>query len=163
MGKWTPTLLAIIVVSICGFTFGQDKHEPGKDDGKQMQPAKRNANAGYFGARLAPIDEDMQDKLKLDSPMGIVLVEILKDSPAEKGGLKEGDVIRKVDASEIEGVEDFVAAMEKTKPGQVVKFTFIREGKEEEMELTLGTRPAGFGQAPAQNPQKDKGPATKPN
>src|SRR3954451_11223633 len=95
----------------------------------QQQPTKRDPNAGFLGVKLESVSEDLQKQLKLETQGGIVVLDVVPNSPAEKSGLKKFDVILKVDGKEFEDREGFVEIMEQTKPGQQVKFSIIREGK----------------------------------
>lgn len=162
MFKRTFAIFAAMLMLSIGFSAqisAQPKDEPKDEPGARREMPRRNPNAGFFGAKLQAISDDQMEELKLDSNAGIVLMEIMKDSPAEKAGLKADDVIRKIDGNDIEGVEDFVSSMEGSKPGQEVKFTIIRAQKEQEVKVVLGKRPTGFGEAPA----KEREPSTKPN
>ncbi|HYE63891.1 MAG TPA: M28 family peptidase [Phycisphaerales bacterium] len=59
------------------------------------------------------------------------------ESPAAKAGIREGDVLLKWDDHTLGRVEDLQERMTKAEPGQVVKITFRREGKEQTVEVTL--------------------------
>jgi len=63
------------------------------------------------------------------------------ESPAEKAGLKEGDVIVKVKDKPIKEVSDLMEAMQNTKPGDKLSVTVKRDDKEKTFTITLGTRP----------------------
>jgi S1-C subfamily serine protease len=62
-------------------------------------------------------------------------------SPAEKAGLKEGDVIVKIQDKTIKEVNDIMDVMAKTKPGDKLSVTVKRDDKEKTVTVTLGTRP----------------------
>jgi len=63
------------------------------------------------------------------------------NSPAEKAGLKEGDVIVKIQDKPIKEVNDLMEAMQKTKPGDKLSVTVKRDDKEKIVTVTLGTKP----------------------
>jgi S1-C subfamily serine protease len=142
----------------------------------QQQPTKRDPNAGFLGVKLESVSEDLQKQLKLETQGGIVVLDVVPNSPAEKSGLKKFDVILKVDGKEFEDREGFVEIMEQTKPNQQVKFSIIREGKADEVTVTLGTRPADMMKPQDEDNDHDhdqahdnhgdkhdgKGPSTKP-
>src|SRR5579859_2684327 len=62
-------------------------------------------------------------------------------SPAEKAGLKEGDVIVKIQDKPIKEVGDLMEVMQKTKPGEKRSVTVKRDDKEKIVTVTLGTKP----------------------
>ena len=74
---------------------------------------------------------------------GLIIVDTVKDAPADKAGLKSGDLITKVDGSPIKSddLQAFVLAIRGTKPGDDVKLTIVRGGKEQEIKVTVGKRP----------------------
>ena len=74
------------------------------------------------------------------APDGVLLEAVMPGSPAEKAGVKGGDVLMKLGDTKIIVLEDFEAALRKHKPGDKVKAT-VRRGQEQiEVEVTLGRR-----------------------
>ena len=71
---------------------------------------------------------------------GLLLSGVVEGGPAEKGGLKGGDVIVKLGDSKITGIEDFDSALRKHKPGDKIKVIVQRDGKPVELEVTLSRR-----------------------
>ncbi|CAN5394107.1 hypothetical protein BH09PLA1_BH09PLA1_04270 [soil metagenome] len=156
-----------------------DKHGDKHDGGAMQEPGqampKANPGQGYFGAKFGPVSDEKAEELGLDSQDGVVIMEVLKDSPAEKAGLKEDDVVKKLDDKEVEGVQGFVAVMRASKPDQQLKVSIIREKQPQDVTVTLAKRPASMDELDKQM-QKErmekekgmenehgKGPATKPN
>ncbi len=73
-----------------------------------------------------------------DANLTQVLVTSVKaESPAERGGLKAGDLIKRVNGAAIEGSSsrDFYRTLSQVKPGTVVRLTVVRENKSLEIEL----------------------------
>lgn len=68
---------------------------------------------------------------------GYALMSVTKEGPAEKAGLRGGDVIVKLAESQIGSLEDFDSALRKHKAGDKVKVTVVRDGAEVELEVTL--------------------------
>lgn len=73
-----------------------------------------------------------------NGPAGAKVGEISPGSGAEKAGIKEGDLITKVDESVIDGPEDLANTIRKYKPEDKVTLTFKRDGKEQKVTATLG-------------------------
>lgn len=71
---------------------------------------------------------------------GIVVVDITKDSAAEKAGLEPGDVVNKIDGESVKNVAHLKYLLYKHKIGDVVKISYIRGTKEKTVELTLTKR-----------------------
>ncbi len=71
---------------------------------------------------------------------GVVITEVGDGTPAEKAGLKKGDVIDSVDGRRTDTYNDFIAALNAHKPGDKVKFKIQRGEETKEIEVTLGER-----------------------
>ncbi len=73
---------------------------------------------------------------------GMQLAGTAPGGPAEKAGLKSGDILKKVGATEIGDIYDFMDSLSGFKDGQTITIVFLREGKEEQVELTFFPRPS---------------------
>ncbi len=71
---------------------------------------------------------------------GMAISDVRADGPAAKGGLKGGDVIIKLGDRTIKTIYDYMASLEKYKPGDQVEVVVRRGGKEVKLPVTLGTR-----------------------
>ncbi|HVU73114.1 MAG TPA: trypsin-like peptidase domain-containing protein [Mycobacteriales bacterium] len=88
------------------------------------------------GARIA----DQQDPCGGPKVNGVT-----QGSPADKAGLKVGDVITKVDGTTIRGYQDLITAIRRDKVGQTVTVTYVRNGQTQTAEVTLSERPKSNG------------------
>lgn len=70
------------------------------------------------------------------------VTEVQPGSPAAKAGIKEGDIILKFDGKEVRDVQALAILVRAKKPGDKVKVQLRRDGKEQEMEVTIGDRSA---------------------
>ncbi len=73
----------------------------------------------------------------------LVVQQAMKDTPAEKAGLKKGDVVAALDGATVRNVSDLMEALGGRKVGDEVLVTVERGGKTEELTVTLGERPSG--------------------
>ena len=71
---------------------------------------------------------------------GVKLAGVKEASPAEKAGLKEGDVIIRFAGREISDIYDYTDAIKERKPGDTIDVVVMRDGKEVAMKATLATR-----------------------
>ncbi|HET9234163.1 MAG TPA: M20/M25/M40 family metallo-hydrolase, partial [Candidatus Eisenbacteria bacterium] len=93
-----------------------------------------SGTGGGFGAYFGSIpDYGAQER-------GVKLAGVKEASPAEKAGLKEGDVIVRFAGREIVDIYDYTDAIKEHKPGDTVDVVVMREGKEVAMKATLATR-----------------------
>ncbi len=70
--------------------------------------------------------------------------EIVKDSPAEKAGLKVGDIFRSINGTDIEKAEDLYKLVRKAKSGKQFDILILRDGEEKEFTAKLGEGPRTF-------------------
>jgi serine protease Do len=84
---------------------------------------------------------------------GVKVLEVTKESAAEKAGLKEGDIITKIGDTKVEDPDGLAEAVKKNKPGDKVAVTYQRDKKESKTtaELTKWKGVGGYAFAPGQN------------
>jgi serine protease Do len=90
-----------------------------KDDGK----VKR----GWLGVFIQQVDKDLAESFGLDKAKGAVVARILENSPAEKAGLKQGDIILKFDNKEIRKSKDLPLMVGSTNVNTTVKIELLRD------------------------------------
>lgn len=96
---------------------------------------------GYLGVALQPLDQDMADAFGLERPEGALVAEVMKGSPAEKAGLKQGDIIVQYDNTPVKSIGSFRNEISMIKPGTKVVLKVNRNGKILTLPCTL-TAPA---------------------
>ncbi|MCA9326934.1 PDZ domain-containing protein, partial [Candidatus Saccharibacteria bacterium] len=103
----------------------------------------------YLGVRYVMLTDDIAKEYNLSVTRGAYIPSsqslgseaIVSGGPADKAGLKEGDVITKVDGTAIDEKNSLLAALGSHKPGDTVTLTVVRDGKTITVEVTLGTAP----------------------
>lgn len=98
-------------------------------------------NSPFLGIYPANLDDDDREALDFMKGDGVLIEDVAEDEPAEKAGLKAGDIITKIEDHEIASTKDLGKALRKHKPGDKVKVFFIRDGKEKDLKVKLGKRP----------------------
>ena len=107
----------------------------------------------YLGIRYVAIDAKLKKEKSLtvdqgaligpsEDAAGAPIPAIAPGSPAEAAGLKDGDIITKIQDQPIDTEHPLDAILTSYRPGQVVKLTVLRAGTEMTISVTLGTRPA---------------------
>ncbi|MDP1835342.1 MAG: Do family serine endopeptidase [Chlamydiales bacterium] len=91
--------------------------------------AKGSVTRGFLGVVLQPIDYDLAMVFGLDKVEGALVAEVQEGSPADKAGLKRGDIILEHDGRRVESVASLRNAISLSKPGQTVNLKLLREGK----------------------------------
>ena len=97
---------------------------------------------GWLGVELAhDLTPAMVKGFGLPDAKGALLNSVLKDSPAEKAGLKRGDVIRSFNGAAVESSDQLQAAVSQTAPKKKVDVEIFRDRKKLTLSLVLGERP----------------------
>lgn len=97
-----------------------------------------DADTGWLGLEMTEITTEKAGDLKLTSPRGVLVSEVLPDGPAAKAGLKPDDVILQYDGHEVEGTVQFRRLVRETPPGRNVAMTVLRAGHEEKLTIQVG-------------------------
>ena len=94
---------------------------------------------GYLGVALQPLDQDMADAFNLDRPEGALVAEVVKNSPAEKAGLKQGDIILQYNNTPVKSIGSFRNELSMLQPGTKLTLKVNRSGKTMTLRATLGS------------------------
>lgn len=97
---------------------------------------------GWLGANFQKLSPELANYLKTQENNGVVIVSILKDSPADKAGIMIGDLILSIDGQLIINEQDALAAIAKVKPETFSSLNIIRQGKNIDLNVKVGERPA---------------------
>lgn len=87
---------------------------------------------------------------------GVLVQEVQPGGPADKGGLKPGDIITSIDGRNIKDGDDLVNEIASRRPGSTIRLGFVRDGKPSDTAVTIGDRDKVF--AELNNPQAAQGP-----
>jgi len=97
-------------------------------------------NKPYLGITAGTMNEQFAQQTKLTE--GVYIYSVESGSAADKAGLKVGDVITKIDDTDITSMEDLTAAKKSYSAGDTATFTIYRDGKSQKIQLTWGSQPA---------------------
>jgi len=98
----------------------------------------------YLGVSLAEIDANRAKELKLKEDYGVEITHIEEGSPAEKAGVKPGDVVLEYNGQRVEGMEQFGRMVRETPPGREIKLTISRDGAPQTLTAMLASRKMRF-------------------
>ena len=96
---------------------------------------------GWIGVQIQPVTAEIADSLGLKNARGALVAEPQSDSPAQKAGIKAGDVIVSVNGETVSDARNLARRISAMAPGTSVKLGIIRGGKEDTLTLTLGELP----------------------
>jgi len=92
---------------------------------------------GYLGIRPQEVTEAIRQAIKLSDTRGVLVSEVLSATPAEKAGVRVGDVIVEVNGVKAVGVERFRQSIADMQPGAKVRLTIVRNGRRMQIEAKL--------------------------
>jgi serine protease Do len=107
----------------------------------QLRKTGRITERGFLGVDPQDITEEWAKRLDLKTLRGALVFGVVANSPAEKAGIKPGDVIVGWGDDQINEAGDLPLAVARTKPGTKVTVHLIRDGKEEQLTVEVGSRP----------------------
>ena len=107
-------------------------------DGDELNILLGDEGPGWLGVEMHEVTAEKAKELKLSSERGVIIGKILSDSPAEKAGLKENDVVMEVNGQRIEGAVQFRRIIHEIPVGRSVQLTVWRDGRSQNLTATIG-------------------------
>ncbi|MCG8293939.1 DegQ family serine endoprotease [Pseudomonas entomophila] len=104
-----------------------------KKDGK--------VSRGWLGVVIQEVNKDLAESFGLDKPAGALVAQVLENGPAAKGGLQVGDVILSMNGQPIVMSADLPHLVGSLKDGEKAKLEIIRNGKRQNLDITIGALP----------------------
>lgn len=104
---------------------------------------------GWLGVTVQDLTDDLAKYFALSGKNGVLVAKVLENSPAQKAGMKESDVIKQFDNKPINNVKELLSTVAKTEVGRKVKVVIMREKKELTLEAEVGSRPENLSEEAA--------------
>jgi serine protease Do/serine protease DegQ len=120
---------------------------------------KGSVSRGYMGVTIQPVTEDLARSFGLKQARGALVNDVLKGGPAEKGGIRQGDVIIAFNGTEVKDASHLQRLVAEHGVGKPAKVTVSRDGRSIELGMTLSSaevhprqqrEPGGRGDQPGQ-------------
>ena len=96
---------------------------------------------GWLGVLIQPVTRELAESFGMDKPEGALVARVLPDSPAEKAGVKEGDIITKFNGQNILDNSDLPPLVGRIKVGSAVDITVMRNRKRQDLKVKIGELP----------------------
>ena len=93
---------------------------------------------GWLGVIIQKVTPELEKKLGLKDGKGALVADVAPDGPAEKGGIKRGDVIVSFDGKEIKEMKDLPYVVGSTRVDRTVQVEVIRKGRKESLKVKIG-------------------------
>src|SRR5215210_3775451 len=95
---------------------------------------------GFLGIYAENISRENMGRYHMNQVRGVGVTQVIKESPAEKAGLRKDDVILRIDSENVTSVRKLNRLVSELAPDQSVRLTFSRAGSEQEITATVGKR-----------------------
>ncbi len=92
---------------------------------------------GWLGVYIQPLTKEFAQAYGVSEEKGAIVSDVMPDSPAEKAGLRRGDVIIAVNKDKIEGSQELVTKIRGFNSGETISLSVIRQGKQMTLSATL--------------------------
>ncbi|MFH2035327.1 MAG: PDZ domain-containing protein, partial [Candidatus Zixiibacteriota bacterium] len=96
------------------------------------------SDKAWIGIYTQTVDKDLQDAFALDSDDGVIIKMVVPDSPGDKAGLDEGDIILSINGETIVNSEHLSDYISHLKPGDQISIDLIQNGMEGKITMKLG-------------------------
>jgi serine protease Do len=97
----------------------------------------------YLGISFQPITPDIANAYNLPVQWGAYITDVAANSPASQAGLRNGDIITKINDVFLDGTHSYVNTLFTFKPGDQVQIEFVRNGKTIDIQVKLGNSTSG--------------------
>ncbi len=103
---------------------------------------KGSVSRGWLGVHIQSINEELAEGLGLEEPAGALVTRITKNGPASRSDLQVGDAIVKVNGEKVADSRDLARKIAALEPKSIARITIVRDGRERDIEVTLGRFPS---------------------
>ncbi len=110
---------------------------------------------GWLGVVIQDVNKELAESFGLKEAGGILVSEVQEDSPADKAGIKQGDVIIRLGETVLKDVSDLRNRIALISPESEVILHIIRHGEEKNITVAIGEQPSDFGKGVGSSKGKD--------
>jgi serine protease Do len=96
---------------------------------------------GYLGVHIQPVSPEIAKQFGLGQPHGVLIGDVSPDTPGARAGLKRGDVVLEVNGQAVDQANQLQLQISQMAPGTPVKLQIWRDGKAQDLTVTLGELP----------------------
>jgi serine protease DegQ len=111
----------------------------------QQIVATGSVTRGYIGVEPQDITPELADAFRLPRKEGAIVAGVMRGSPAERAGVRIGDILVDVDGKPVTSTTTMLDVIAQLQPGTTATFRFLRDGRTVELPIRVGKRPAPRG------------------
>lgn len=127
------------IVSPTGFSVGLSFSIPSDLAASVVEQLRAfgETRRGYLGVNVQPVTKEIAKSYRLKTPYGALIRVVTKDSPADKAGLKRGDLITHIGGAKLESSKKLARIIAEAEIGKPLKIEFIRKRKKKSVEVEI--------------------------
>ncbi len=99
---------------------------------------KGEVDHAFLGITPAPVTPNVAEEFDLTTAAGVVVLDVVEGGPAQRGGVRHGDIVVEVDGEPVDGIGDLLRVLRAKDPGRELKLVVLREGRRVPLTVTLG-------------------------
>lgn len=96
---------------------------------------------GWVGIEVQEITPELAESFKLSGVQGALIAGVMRGSPADKAGIRPGDVLTRVTGKRVKDAQVMLELIAALEPGKTARFDLKREGRDVAVDVTIGKRP----------------------
>lgn len=96
---------------------------------------------GWIGVGVQELTREIAESFKMPNVRGVLITEVFRGTPADRGGIKVGDVLVAVEGRPVSDPSGMLNQIAALAPGSQAVLRIVRDGKEADIRITVGTRP----------------------
>ena len=124
--------ITLVVLALAALVFGA-----------AIAKSSRSDRGAWLGVVTQSVDYDLAEAFDLEVKYGVIVNEVVDDSPAEEAGLENDDIIVSVDGESITDYDDLVDMLAEHGEGDQITIGLFRDGKALDVQVELAKRPRG--------------------
>lgn len=134
-----------LIISPNGGNVGIGLAIPANQAKSVIADIKENGSVqrGWLGVQIQDLDDELAASLGLPNADGALVAEVVPDGPAQKAGLRSGDVVTRFDGRAVDSVRTLSRSVADADPSETVKVTVWRDGRPQELNVKLGEAERG--------------------
>lgn len=111
---------------------------------------------GWLGIAFQEVTRDLAESFGLEDVKGALVASVIEDSPADKAGVKPGDILVKYNNETLSDAAELPHMVGRTKVGVKVPLTVFRDGKEKNLKVKIAELPADYDKAESKGNKKSE-------
>ncbi len=96
---------------------------------------------GWIGVEVQKITPELAESFNLPTTQGAIIAGIIRGGPADRAGIRPGDILTAVDGKAVKDPDTMIALIAALEPGKAATLRILREGRDTELRIEIGRRP----------------------